>query len=244
MLFNSTEPLTDPPSAGSTTMIWCLLMPIIHLFSLFSNLLCILIFCSKTFIHKPIAIYFIGLLISDSATLLIGYTEMLDREPHMVDSSSIFCRFNEKIAHSLTDVIYTFMERYCLEWMLYKILWTRASTILLAILSVQRTRTFFSLSYHETRLCAIFACLCSILLALLITCFEWIGIQCRQTADLQIYWDIWQVLLHQKSSQEFYASALISTTSNQTVETYPCLLQALETSPMISMALQVNDELK
>ncbi|CAF4009876.1 unnamed protein product [Rotaria sp. Silwood1] len=64
----------------SPTLIWCLLMPLIHLLSLISNIFCIIIFCSKTFIHKPIAIYFICLLISDSTTLLIGYSEMVERE--------------------------------------------------------------------------------------------------------------------------------------------------------------------
>lgn len=144
------------------TIIWCLLMPTIHIFSLTSNILCIIVFCSNIFIKKPIAIYFICLLISDSMTLFIGYIEMIDRESNMIDRSSLLCVFNEKIIHKITDFIYTFMGKFCLEWMLYKVLWTRASTILLAILSVQRTRTFFSLSYHETRLCAFIACMVSI----------------------------------------------------------------------------------
>ncbi|CAF5141130.1 unnamed protein product, partial [Rotaria sp. Silwood1] len=79
----------------SPTFTWCFLMPAIHLYSLISNILCIIVFCSNVFIKKPIAIYFICLLISDSITLLIGYIEMIDRETNMIDKSSWLCMFNE-----------------------------------------------------------------------------------------------------------------------------------------------------
>ena len=98
------------------TFIWCVLMPSIHFFSLISNILCIIVFCSNTFIKRPIAIYFICLLISDSITLLIGYIEMIDRESNMIDKSALLCIFNGKIIHTITDIIYTFMGRFCLEW--------------------------------------------------------------------------------------------------------------------------------
>jgi hypothetical protein len=206
------------------TFIWCLLMPSIHLFSLISNILCIIVFCSNTFIKKPIAIYFICLLISDSITLLIGYIEMIDREISMIDKSSLLCIFNEKILHTITDFIYTFMGRFCLEWMLYKVLWTRVSTILLAILSVQRTRTFFSLSYHESRLCAFFACIFSIIIALTITCLEWIGVQYDNVNNLNIYFEMFQLINEKKFSRNFYSTYLYRN-YNESINNYPCMIE-------------------
>ena len=186
------------------TLTWCLIMPLVHLLSLFSNILCIIVFCSKTFIHKPIAIYFICLLISDSTTLLIGYIEMLDRETAMVDKSSLLCFFNQRIIHTIVDSVYAFMSRFCLEWILYKVLWTRASTILLAILSIQRSRTFFSLSYRETRCCALFACIISIFIAMFITCLEWTGIQCEKSKDPAVYMNVLTSIMKMNSSKVFF----------------------------------------
>ncbi|UJR21684.1 hypothetical protein I4U23_024761 [Adineta vaga] len=212
------------------TLVWCLIMPLIHFLSLISNILCIVIFSSKTFVHKPIAIYFICLLISDSTTLLIGYSEMLDRESFMMDKSSFLCAFNKKIIHNLTEFIYSFMGKFCLEWMLYKVLWTRASTILLAILSIQRSRTFFSLSYRESRFCALFACLMSILIASLITCFEWIGIQCDKSTDSYVYTDVYQLIMNQKISKQFYTNFLCNH-YNESIGKYYCMIQSLEIYP-------------
>jgi len=223
----------------SPTIIWCFLMPLVHCLSLISNILCIIVFCSKTFIHKPIAIYFICLLISDSTTLLIGYTEMLDRESSMIDKSSLLCMFNGKIIHSLTDFVYTFFGKFCFEWMLYKVLWTRASTILLAILSIQRSRTFFSLSYHESRFCALFACISSVLIALLITCFEWIGFQCDQSIDSEINIEIFQSIIKQKYSKEFYSNFLYDH-YEQSINKYPCMIQSLNINSFNNTISRIN----
>ena len=209
----------------SRTIIWCLLMPSIHLFSLLSNILCIMVFCSRTFIKKPIAIYFISLLISDSVTLLIGYMEMIYRESNMMDKSSWLCTFNQKVIYRLVDYIYAFMERFCLEWMLYKVMWTRVSTMTLAILSIQRSRTFFSLSYRETRLCACLACLSSILIAFVITCLEWIGIQCAKSRGSEPYLEIFQLILSRESTRENYSSMFYY--SNTTWQDYPCIGESL-----------------
>ena len=203
------------------TLIWCVLMPAIHFFSLISNIFCIIVFCSKTFIHKPIAIYFICLLISDSTTLLIGYSEMLDRESSMMNKSSLLCLFNGRIIYPLTELIYTWMGKFCLEWMLYKVLWTRASTILLAILSIQRARTFFSINYRESRCCASVACLISFSIALFITCFEWIGIQCEKSPDEFVYWELFQSIQKKTSAREFYANYIYQ----HRLEKYSCLSQ-------------------
>ena len=193
---------------SSPTFIWCFLMPSIHIFSLLSNILCIIVFSSQTFVKKPIAIYFISLLISDSMTLLIGYIEMIDRQSNMTDKSSLLCTVNEKIIHRLVDTVYNFMERYCLEWMLFKVLWTRASTILLAILSIQRSRTFFSLAYHERRSCAFTACVVSVLIAMVVTCLEWIYVQCGRAGSEPLYLEILQGVLTTKSTKHFYSSVL------------------------------------
>jgi len=222
----------------SPTFIWCLLMPSIHLFSLISNILCIIVFCSNTFIKKPIAIYFICLLISDSITLLIGYVEMIDREISMIDKSSLLCMFNEKIIHNITDFIYTFMGKFCLEWMLYKILWTRASTILLAILSVQRTRTFFSLSYHESRLCAFFACIVSIIIAVIITCLEWIGVQYDKVNNLNIYYELFQLISTKNLSKKLYSSYLIRN-YNESINNYPCMMEIFNITSLSFITNQV-----
>ena len=210
-------------------LIWCLLMPLIHILSLIANILCIIVFCSKIFIYKPISTYFICLLISDSVTLLIGYSEMLDRQSYMIDKSSILCMLNEKIIHNLTNFIYTLMKKFCLEWMLYKVLWTRASTILLAILSIQRSRTFFSLSYHETRSCALLACISCIIIALFITCFEWIGIQCEKLHDSSIYMEIYQLMINGTISKQFYSNFLYNH-YDEVIDKYYCMVESLNIS--------------
>lgn len=234
-IINNTKP---PNSIITPTLIWCFLIPSIHLFSLLSNILCIIVFCSSIFIKKPIAIYFICLLISDSITLLIGYIEMIDRETNMIDKSSFLCMFNEKVIHTITEYIYTFMGRFCLEWMLYKILWTRASTILLAILTVQRTRTFFSLSYHESRLCAFLACIFSIIIALTITCLEWIGVQYDKVNDPYIFYEIFQSINTKKFSKDFYSS-YISRYSNETNNTYSCMMDTFNITSISNQVMLI-----
>jgi hypothetical protein len=239
-LFNDTK-ITN--TFLTPTIVWCLLMPLVHLLSLISNILCIIVFCSKTFIHKPIAIYFICLLISDSTTLLIGYTEMLDRESSMTNKSSLLCAFNGKVIQSLIEYIYKFMGKFCLEWVLYKVLWTRASTILLAILSIQRSRTFFSLSYHETRLCAVIACICSVFIALLITCVEWIGIQCEKSPNSMIYEEIFQSIMKRNCSKEFYSNFLFNN-YEKSIEKYYCIIQTLDIKPVNETISEINQVFK
>ncbi|CAF1168087.1 unnamed protein product [Rotaria sordida] len=223
----------------SPSFTWCFLMPSIHLLSLMSNILCIIVFCSNVFIKKPIAIYFICLLISDSITLLIGYIEMIDRESNMIDKSSWLCMFNEKIIHKLTDFIYTFMGRFCLEWFLYKVLWTRASTILLAILSVQRSRTFFSLSYHESRLYAFLACIFSIIMAVTITCLEWIGVHYDKVNDSNLYIEIFQSIINTQSSQEFY-STVFYRYYNESMTNYRCIVESFNVTSVLGLTHQYN----
>ncbi|CAF4906671.1 unnamed protein product [Rotaria sp. Silwood1] len=223
----------------SPTFTWCFLMPAIHLYSLISNILCIIVFCSNVFIKKPIAIYFICLLISDSITLLIGYIEMIDRETNMIDKSSWLCMFNEKIIHKLTDFIYTFMGRFCLEWVLYKVLWTRASTILLAILSVQRSRTFFSLSYHESRIYAFLACIFSIIIAMTITCLEWIVVEYDKVNDINVYLEILQTIIHKHSSQEVYSTYLYRY-DNESMINYPCMVESFNVTSLPSSTNPYN----
>lgn len=209
----------------SPTFTWCFLMPSIHILSLISNILCIIVFSSNVFIKKPIAIYFICLLISDSITLFIGYIEMIDRESNMIDKSSLLCMFNERIIHKLTDFVYNFMEKYCVQWMLYKVLWTRASTIVLAILSVQRSRTFFSLSYHETRAYAFCACIFSIIMALTLTFLEWLGVEYKRIHDSNIYLEIYQSIMNKTTSKEVYLTSL-NENYNQSLISYPCLMES------------------
>lgn len=223
----------------SSTFSWCFLIPLIHIFSLISNILCIIVFCSNDFIKKPIAIYFICLLISDSMVLLIGYIEMIDRESSMIDKSSWICIFNEKIVHRLSDILYTFMGRFCLEWMLYKVLWTRISTILLAILSIQRARTFFSLSYHESRLCAFLACIFSVIIALIVTCLEWTGVQYKNVDDQNIYSDIFRLVVNNNSSKEFYSSFLYRN-YNESIKNYSCTIEPFHVTSYPIMTNQVN----
>lgn len=231
--------ITSSDSIITSTFLWCFLMPSIHLISLVSNMLCIFVFCSHTFIKKPIAIYFICLLISDSITLLIGYVEMIDRESNMIDRSSLLCLFNEKIIHPLSEIIYIFMGRFCLEWMLYKVLWTRVSTILLAILSVQRCRTFFSLSYHETRLCAILACIFSITFASLVTCMEWTGVQYDQVRNPRIYFEMFQSMMDKNNSRDFYVNYL-ARNHNESNHSYSCLIESLNLTVMSYSINQVS----
>jgi hypothetical protein len=165
---------------------------------------------------------------------LIGYSEMLDRESHMIDKSVGLCMFNHKVIQNLTDWMYSIMGKFCLEWMLYKVLWTRASTILLAILSVQRTRTFFSLSYRESRLCAVLACIASLLLALFITCLEWIGIRCGRSPDPSVYMEIFENIRNRPSSKEFYSSYLTAH-YNESSKIYSCVMRTLNLDQMLNL---------
>jgi hypothetical protein len=161
---------------------------------------------------------------------------MIDRESNMIDKSSLLCRFNEKIIHTITDIIYNFMEKYCLEWILYKVLWTRVSTILLAILSVQRSRTFFSLSYHESRLCAFSACVASVIIALTITCLEWTGVKYDEVKNSNIYFEIFQSIIEKNSSKDVYSMNLLRN-SNESNNIYPCLINSIN---MTSLSTPIN----
>ncbi|UJR27598.1 hypothetical protein I4U23_008879 [Adineta vaga] len=221
----------------NTIFIWCYILPLIHVFSLFSNIICIIVFSSNVFIKKPIAIYFICLLLSDSMVLFIGYINIPYRETPQIIPTSSLCASTTNLLIRLIDSIFSSMERYCLEWILYKVLWLRVSTILLAILSVQRTRTFFSLSYHETRLCAFSSCILSIILAFFITWIEWTGIHYVEVRNPEIYTDIFQTVFENSSSKEFYSSILYRDYNGST-KNYPCLMESLNMTSLTSITNQ------
>ena len=157
-------------------------------------------------------------------TLFSGYSEMISRTSDMKYNSSWLCKFNGKIIPTLTNATYAFMGHFCLQWMLYKVLWTRASTIILAILSVQRTRTFYSLLYHESRSYACSACLFSIATAVVITCLEWTGVQYKNVPDSDVYLEIFQSILNNKRSKQLYTTFFYQD-RNESMTKYPCMTE-------------------
>ncbi|CAF1361820.1 unnamed protein product, partial [Didymodactylos carnosus] len=223
-MINSTALTATPILQNGTTLqaiVWCFFMPLIHVFGLFSNLLCIIVFFSKTFINKPIAIYFIALLVSDSITLMIGYFEMLEREKQMLNGN--LCFLNRSVIKTISDYIFNIARRICIEWLLYKVLWTRVSTILLAVLSIQRSRTFFSLSYHETRLCAVLAVLLSAFGAFVITCFEWMSFSCSKPESPLFFAQLFGAIMENQQTR----TELLKIAKLPLKDEYKCLESAI-----------------
>ena len=107
--------LNNSAKYQSSPFVWCYLLPLIHIFSLISNILCIMVFSSNVFIKKPIAIYFICLLLSDSMCLFIGYIDIINREIYPTIEPSWLCLLLTKNLERLKDYLYAFTERLCLE---------------------------------------------------------------------------------------------------------------------------------
>ena len=145
--------------------ILCNVLAPIFICGVLGNILCIIVFLRRRFRSRSISVYFIALFFNDCLLLFISHVgKML-----IFDASSscwfniYFSKFTELIHYR--DVIY----HGGLSVLTYNTTYSQISMLIFMFMSIQRVRTFSSISYRESRTCAFLLTLIAFVYGILVS---------------------------------------------------------------------------
>ena len=130
--------------------ILCNVLAPIFICGFFGNIICIIVFLRRRFRNRSISVYFIALFFNDCVLLFISHVAKM-----LIFDASSSCGFNIYLSKFI-DVIYyrEMIYRQGLAVLTYNTTYTQISMLIFMFMSIQRVRTFSSISYRESRMCA------------------------------------------------------------------------------------------
>ena len=145
--------------------ILCNVLAPIFICGFFGNIICILVFLRRRFRQRSISVYFIALFFNDSLLLFISHIAKM-----LIFDASQSCWFNIALS-KFTDLIhYTdLFDHGFLSVLTYNTTYTQIAMLIFMFMSIQRVRTFSSISYRESRTCAFLLTLIAFIYGILVS---------------------------------------------------------------------------
>lgn len=130
--------------------ILCNVLAPIFICGFFCNIICIVVFLRQRFRTRSISVYFIALFFNDCILLFISHVAKM-----LIFDASKSCWFNIYLSKFI-DIIhyYDLIDHGGLSILTYNTTYTQISMLIFMFMSIQRVRTFSSISYRESRMCA------------------------------------------------------------------------------------------
>ena len=130
--------------------ILCNVLAPIFICGFFGNIICIIVFLRRRFRTRSISVYFVALFFNDCLLLFISHVAKM-----LIFDASSSCWFNIYLSKFI-DIIYyrEMIYRQGLAVLTYNTTYTQISMLIFMFMSIQRVRTFSSISYRESRMCA------------------------------------------------------------------------------------------
>ncbi|CAF1982484.1 unnamed protein product [Rotaria magnacalcarata] len=130
--------------------ILCNVLAPIFICGFFSNIICIIVFLRQRFRTRSISVYFIALFFNDCILLFISHVAKM-----LIFDASKSCWFNIYLTKFI-DIMhyYDLIDHGGLSVLTYNTTYTQISMLIFMFMSIQRVRTFSSISYRESRMCA------------------------------------------------------------------------------------------
>ncbi|CAF0961936.1 unnamed protein product [Rotaria sordida] len=130
--------------------ILCNVLAPIFIIGFFSNIICILVFLRQRFRTRSISVYFIALFFNDCILLFISHVAKM-----LIFDASKSCWFNIFLSKFIDIIHYgDLIDHGGLSVLTYNTTYTQISMLIFMFMSIQRVRTFSSISYRESRMCA------------------------------------------------------------------------------------------
>ncbi|CAF1488613.1 unnamed protein product [Adineta steineri] len=128
----------------------CNVLAPIFICGFFGNIICIIVFLRRRFRTRSISVYFIALFFIDCLLLFISHVAKM-----LIFDASKSCWFNIFLSKFIELIHYDSMvEHGVLSVLTYNTIYTQISMLIFMFMSIQRVRTFSSISYRESRMCA------------------------------------------------------------------------------------------
>ena len=143
----------------------CNVLAPIFICGFLGNILCIVVFLRRRFRSRSISVYFIALFFNDCLLLFISHVGKM-----LIFDASSSCWFNIYLSKFIDliryrDVIY----HGGLSVLTYNTTYSQISMLIFMFMSIQRVRTFSSISYRESRTCASLLTLIAFVYGLLVS---------------------------------------------------------------------------
>ena len=145
--------------------ILCNVLAPIFICGFFGNIICIVVFLRRRFRTRSISVYFIALFFNDCLLLFISHVAKM-----LIFDASSSCWFNTYLSKFIDVIFYREMiYRKGLEVLTYNTTYTQISMLIFMFMSIQRVRTFSSISYRESRMCALMLTLIAFVYGILVS---------------------------------------------------------------------------
>lgn len=144
------------------------------------NIICIIVFLRRRFRTRSISVYFVALFFNDCLLLFISHIAKM-----LIFDASSSCWFNIWLSKFI-DIIYyrEMIYRQSLAVLTYNTTYTQISMLIFMFMSIQRVRTFSSISYRESRMCALMLTLLAFILGIIISYFQLYAAFCVKELNL------------------------------------------------------------
>ncbi|CAF1135150.1 unnamed protein product [Adineta steineri] len=145
--------------------ILCNVLAPIFICGFFGNIICIIVFLRRRFRTRSISVYFVALFFNDCLLLFISHVAKM-----LIFDASSSCWFNIYLSKFI-DIIYyrEMIYRQGLAVLTYNTTYTQISMLIFMFMSIQRVRTFSSLSYRESRMCALMLTLIAFIYGIIVS---------------------------------------------------------------------------
>jgi hypothetical protein len=160
--------------------ILCNVLAPIFISGFLGNIICIIVFLRRRFRTRSISVYFIALFFNDCLLLFISHVAKM-----LIFDASSSCWFNIYLSKFI-DIIYyrEMIYRQGLAVLTYNTTYTQISMLIFMFMSIQRVRTFSSISYRESRMCALMLTLIAFIYGIIISYVQLYDAFCIKELDL------------------------------------------------------------
>ncbi|CAF0920657.1 unnamed protein product [Rotaria sp. Silwood1] len=182
--------------------ILCNVLAPIFICGFLGNIICIIVFLRRRFRTRSISVYFIALFFNDCVLLFISHIAKM-----LIFDASSSCWFNIFLSKFI-DIIYyrEMIYRQSLAVLTYNTTYTQISMLIFMFMSIQRVRTFSSISYRESRMVALMLTLIAFIYGIIVSymqlydafCIEKLNLTKTQTLQIDLLINDTKHLIHTK----------------------------------------------
>ena len=160
--------------------ILCNVLAPIFICGFLGNIICIIVFLRRRFRTRSISVYFIALFFNDCLLLFISHVAKM-----LIFDASSSCWFNIYLSKFI-DIIYyrEMIYRQGLAVLTYNTTYTQIAMLIFMFMSIQRVRTFSSISYRESRMCALMLTLIAFIYGIIVSYVQLYDAFCIKELDL------------------------------------------------------------
>jgi hypothetical protein len=184
--------------------ILCNVLAPIFICGFFGNIICIIVFLRRRFRTRSISVYFVALFFNDCLLLFISHVAKM-----LIFDASSSCWFNIYLSKFI-DIIYyrEMIYRHGLAVLTYNTTYTQISMLIFMFMSIQRVRTFSSISYRESRMCALMLTLIAFVYGIIVSyiqlydafCIKELNLTSNQTLQIDLLINDTKRLMNTKCS--------------------------------------------